>query len=364
MKRLLPVLLVAAAVAALSGCDHKKKEGKDGVADAAARREEPRSRNRTAGGRLLVVDAPLSDAVGAMSNGAAYNQGSAFFDGARPNAGVVDPAVAGRATAVRNDPKRFVWTTDDGRLSTDLNLPPPPLPDGHDYSGAGTTRDTAAAGEALLGFTAFQLAQKFPSAAPIMSRLGWKADKPKSAYSHHDPVKVTVHHTQGQRPMNEADTARIVKAIQYDHMYLREKSGKKDNFIDIGYHFLIAGDGRVVEGRRAEYVGAHAGGANSKNLGIAVMGDFNVIKPNEAQIVSLTRLVTYLSLKYKKDPSQKGFLEPHQHYTQTDCPGKNMMAILEALRQKIDSDHDRIAGGGQAESFLPIALLPGANPDA
>lgn len=364
MNRQLALLAAAAAAMTLSACDPKEKASKDGGDDRVAAYEAQRAR-KPKDGRTLVVDAPLSDAVGAYSNGDAYNAGSRFFDGSRGGTGSVGGNLVPAAyTPGSGGTRRFVWTTDDGKRSSDLNIAPPPLPDGHDYSDARTTLDTRGAAATLLGFAAFQIEQKFPSAAPVMSRLGWKARKPKEAYVAQTPTRVTVHHTQGKRPMTEAETAEVVRGIQYDHMYLRTKAGKQENFSDIGYHFLIAGDGRVVEGRPAEYVGAHARGANTDNIGISVMGDFNVIKPNEAQIVSLTRLVTYLSLKYKKDPSQKGFLEPHQHYTQTDCPGKNMMAILEALRQKIDDDHDRIANGGRVQDFSPLAVLPTGTTDS
>jgi len=211
----------------------------------------------------------------------------------------------------------------------------------------------------MLGFAAFQLEQKFPSVAPIMSRLGWRAAPRRGSNEAHTPYRVTVHHTQGTLPMNEAEAATAVKNIQHYHMVGRGREGK-ENFSDIGYHFLIAGDGRVLEGRRAEYLGAHASGANTGNIGVAMMGDFNKVKPTAAQIESLTRLVTYLSVKYKKDPNSRGFLEPHQHYTNTDCPGKNMMAILDALRRRIDKENEVVVAGGaigMSVEFTPLAVL-------
>ena len=205
-----------------------------------------------------------------------------------------------------------------------------------------------------MGFAKFQLEQKFPTVAPIMSRLGWRAAPRVGSNQRQNPYRVTVHHTQGHRAMNESEAASDVKGTQHYHMVGRAREGK-EAFSDIGYHFLDAGDGRVIEGRHAEYLGAHAGGANDGNIGIAMMGDFNKLKPTDAQIESLTRLVTFLSLKYKKDPAAKGFLEPHQHYTNTDCPGKYMMAILDSLRRVIDREHDQIAGGSGAE-FIPLAV--------
>ena len=304
--------------------------------------------------------APATDFSGAAPEDASSNA-SGLFDGTRLRDAVGASgytAVSGPASAGRG--KRLPYTAAASERVSDLNGTVPPLPDDYDYSRSGATPGTAReAGQTLLGFAKFQIEQKFASVAPIMSRLGWRAAPRHGANEAHTPYRVTVHHTQGERPMNEAATAAQVKGIQRYHMVGRGQEGK-DNFHDIGYHFLIAGDGRVVEGRRAEYLGAHAGGANTGNIGVAMMGDFNKLKPTNAQIESLTRLVTFLAVKYKRDPAAKGFLEPHQHYTNTDCPGKNMMAILDALRRKIDNEKDIIMAGdtlGKMEGFVPLAVI-------
>ena len=216
----------------------------------------------------------------------------------------------------------------------------------------------------MLGCASFQTEQKFPTVAPIMSRLGWRAAPRRGSNTPHSPRRVTVHHTQGKQAMTEAETAQAVKNIQHYHMVGRAREGK-EAFDDIGYHFLVAGDGRVIEGRRAEYLGAHAGGANNDNIGVAMMGDFNKVRPTNAQIESLTRLVTFLSVKYKKDPNAKGFLEAHQHYTNTDCPGTHLMAMLDSLRRKIDKENEIMVGGGIAggdADFTPLAVV--GNPKA
>jgi N-acetylmuramoyl-L-alanine amidase len=230
-------------------------------------------------------------------------------------------------------------------------------------SGA-TPGSARGAGQTLLGFAAFQLEQKYPSVAPIMSRLGWHAGPRAGANEAQTPYRVTVHHTQGNRPMNEAETAAEVRSIQHYHMVGRGREGK-ENFCDIGYHFLIAGDGRVVEGRHAEYLGAHAGGANDGNIGVAMMGDFNKLQPTGSQVESLTRLVTFLAIKYKKDPAAKGFLEAHQHYSSTDCPGTKLLAMLGSLRRTVDQEKEQILAGGGAGrggDFTPLAVVnsPGA----
>ncbi len=182
----------------------------------------------------------------------------------------------------------------------------------------------------------------FDAAAPILSRAGWHAAKRKGTPVPMPPTHVTVHHTDGAQTMTEAATAAEVRGIQHYHMAGRAAEGK-DVWEDIGYHFLIDGAGRVIEGRPADTLGAHVGGANANNIGVAMMGNFDRIKPSAEQVESLTRLVSFLALKYREDPSRQGFLEGHQHYNNTDCPGKNMMAILETLRLRIDAETIKLA---------------------
>lgn len=358
MRRLLALIALVLASGALTGCGEKNEVRPAKVGGPSSSGEERAPRRRYSG-KDIVAYAPATDFTGAAPEDAANGAG-AMFDGTRLRDGVTAAGYIPASGQAGRSGKRFHYTAAAGERPTDLRGAVPPLPDDYDYSRSGATPGSAKdAGQTLLGFAKFQIEQKFPTVAPIMSRLGWRAAPRRGLNAPHSPYRVTVHHTQGKQAMNEAETAQAVKNIQHYHMVGRAREGK-EAFDDIGYHFLLAGDGRVVEGRRAEYLGAHAGGANDDNIGVAMMGDFNKVKPTDAQIESLTRLVTYLSIKYKKDPNAKGFLEAHMHYTNTDCPGKNLMAMLDSLRRKIDQENEVIVGGGVAggaADFTPLAVL-------
>jgi N-acetylmuramoyl-L-alanine amidase len=358
MRRLLPIVALVLASGALTGCDEEKPAVSAKPGSNAASREEAAPERRRSG-KDLVAYAPATDFTGAAPEDAAGGA-SAMFDGTRLRDGVSSAGYVPAYGAAGGRGKQIRYTAPASARASDLRGAQPPLPDDYDYSRSGATPGSAReAGQTLLGFAKFQLEQKFATVAPIMSRLGWRAAPRRGSNQNHDPYRVTVHHTQGKQAMTEAETAAAVKGIQHYHMVGRGREGK-DNFEDIGYHFLVAGDGRVVEGRRAEYLGAHAGGANDGNIGVAMMGDFNKVRPTDAQIESLTRLVTFLSIKYKKDPSAKGFLEPHMHYTNTDCPGEHLMAILDSLRRKIDRENETILAGGEAgksSDFTPLAVI-------
>lgn len=284
----------------------------------------------------------------------------AVFDG--------DTRSLGRASAVpvssadwggRRAPIKLTVAPQQGPGGRSDDVPPPDsLPD-VDLPDPQPGVGPKGGGPTLLGFDAFQRAMN-DFMAPLLSRVGWGAAKRRGQPTPHAPYRVTVHHTQSARvTMSEPATIQQVRNVQRYHMVGRRREGK-DAWDDIGYHFLIDGEGRIVEGRPAEVMGAHAGGSNDGNIGVALIGDFNKTKPTDAQVRSLERLVVYLAIKYRRDPSHKGFLQPHQHFNSTDCPGANLVAILDRIRLDVDRQADeaiaRLGGSGQSAAFQPMLL--------
>ena len=53
---------------------------------------------------------------------------------------------------------------------------------------------------------------------------------------------------------------------------------------DIGYSFLVGGDGNVYEGRGWSYVGAHTQGYNSVAFAASMIGSFDSGFPNAAAL--------------------------------------------------------------------------------
>ena len=74
------------------------------------------------------------------------------------------------------------------------------------------------------------------------------------------------------------------------------------------------------------------------SVGIAVMGDYNRDYLNDSQKNSMRRLITFLALRYHEDPRQRDFIQPHQHYKSTDCPGTHIIAFLNELRAGVTQD--------------------------
>jgi hypothetical protein len=358
------IWIPAAVILAFGACDDK--DGKPashstGAAGAAPVQANADSSGRTgaASSEALTRTLAYADAPPPADDASAAAAASRFFDGAALHgAGFAVPGDGSGAVYAGAGSSRRPLLTNAGLTtrpaSRGLDASAPPLPDSASFP----TDDAASARGAdkiLAAFEAFQT-RMFDAAAPIVSRAGWGAAKRKGTPVEMTPTHVTVHHTDGVQTMTEAATMAEVRSIQQYHMAGRATEGK-DVWDDIGYHFLIDGAGRVVEGRPADTVGAHARGANGNNVGIAMMGNFEKIQPTAAQIESLTRLVSFLALKYNQNPTRDGFLEGHRHYDDTDCPGRNMMAILASLRQKIGTETVALAArlkNAPKGEFVPV----------
>ncbi|MBI3552678.1 MAG: N-acetylmuramoyl-L-alanine amidase [Elusimicrobia bacterium] len=360
MKRTIASALFGLALLALPGCDEKesKKDG-DGTPAVAATADAPAV--SPAASRAAERLATLSDEDHSSSTLPADeslgSRSSALFDGTRASGSVL-PVSAGTRESWRGAPKaqpnaaaRRV-SLDAGSVPSPGGLPKVdlPVPDASQVSSG-----AKGGGPVLLAFE-----RKFyDTVYPVFSRRAWRASAARSGGVHQTPSRVTVHHTDGKQYMDEGEALAYVKTVQTMHM---NRSDPRHGWDDIGYHFLIDGAGRVYEGRHPDLLGAHAAGANSNNVGISLMGDYNRDKPTSAEEESLRRLVTFLALKYRADPRQKGFLQPHQHYNDTDCPGKNVMAILSRLREEIDGDTQDLASrlkpraGNSPSSFTPLLV--------
>lgn len=159
----------------------------------------------------------------------------------------------------------------------------------------------------------------FPFDSPtIISRSEWGAEDPDPRLQNeHDPEifnTVVVHHSA----MLLSDGPR---EIQYAHMHRR-------GFLDIGYHFVIDGRGRIYQGRSLAVHGAHVSNHNAGTLGIALMGNYEESEPIPEQLARLKWLIRTLMQKYPLT-----HLAGHSDFLpgKTLCPGKNLEPLLPAL---------------------------------
>jgi hypothetical protein len=154
----------------------------------------------------------------------------------------------------------------------------------------------------------------------IVPRSGWNAAAPRP-YKKHVPVQLTIHH-EGTRLELTDDAARKINAIQ------RWGMGPDRNWVDIPYHFLIAPNGTIYEGRDVYTVGETATEYDpTGHLLITCLGNLEVQEVPPQQLASLIKLLAWCSKKY--NISYETIASHRDHSTQTDCPGKNLYQYLQ-----------------------------------
>lgn len=112
------------------------------------------------------------------------------------------------------------------------------------------------------------------------------------------------------------------------HKFHQEVNG----WAGIGYHYVIRKDGTIEQGRKPKAVGAHAYQHNKNSIGVCVAGNFNVAKPQAAQMDSLKLLTAWLCQKYKLNPMGNGVIVGHRDLNDTTCPGDNLYKKLDDVR--------------------------------
>ncbi|KAH0535402.1 peptidoglycan recognition protein-like [Cotesia glomerata] len=98
---------------------------------------------------------------------------------------------------------------------------------------------------------------------------------------------VLIYHTGTESCYYRQSCDRIVRELQAK--YISSYPWNRD----IGYNFLISGDGKIYIGRGWRTVGAHTIGVNKKSIGIALIGTFYDKSPNITQFSSMRNLINY-----------------------------------------------------------------------
>lgn len=165
----------------------------------------------------------------------------------------------------------------------------------------------------------------------IISRKEWGANKPVGEGKKHEISFITVHHT-GTNQRSDILTGTKMRNLQaFSQREDKLASGKvKPVWFDIPYHFYIAVDGKIAEGRELKYVGDTNTEYDPAGHALVVLeGSFNKDEPSAAQVGSLKMMVAWLARKYKV-PAEN--IKGHSDYAKTICPGENLKKLLPELR--------------------------------
>ena len=169
-----------------------------------------------------------------------------------------------------------------------------------------------------------------PSNLGIISRAAWGAspEVPRHMSRHVAPwSKITVHHTAMPLGASSSRAARCgeLRTIQRAHL------NKPEGWGDVGYHYLIDPEGRIYEGRRLAWRGAHVAGKNDHNLGVCLLGNFDEYRPTSAALASLERLLDDLRTRHRIPRNQVTY---HKEWpsANTACPGHHLAPWVESYR--------------------------------
>ena len=132
---------------------------------------------------------------------------------------------------------------------------------------------------------------------------------------------ITIHHA-GELWTGKKDPADYLRSMQ-------AWGQKEKHWPDVPYHFLIAPDGRIFQGRPIEYEpDSNTNYSLSGNIGIEMFGNFEVQRPSPQQLQSCVKLVAWLAQDRKIDLDHiRGHKDAAQD--QTVCPGKDFYRYLQ-----------------------------------
>ncbi len=203
-----------------------------------------------------------------------------------------------------------------------------------------------------------------PTSPKIISRVKWDGSSPTLSgvtvypkISSYYLKRIIVHHSSYVEPGGPQEIKR----------YHLEAYG----FSDIGYHYIIAADGKIYEGRNLKYMGAHAGQSREANsavvaarrakdyagvhrarrldpdygsIGIVLDGNYDYLNgPDQAQEDSLISLLGYLGNRFQIDSTQvfthrevkQALVEKRELSfagNETTCPGKGLQSWIKSYR--------------------------------
>ncbi len=166
----------------------------------------------------------------------------------------------------------------------------------------------------------------------IISRAGWKANRSVGDGKRHKIEFITIHHTATKQRTNRPIETKLRNLQAFSQREDKLASGKtKPAWFDVPYHYYIAVDGKIAEGREIEYAGDTNTDYDPTGHALIVLeGSFDTEQPTVAQIESLKAMVNWLAKKYKVGGEK---IKGHRDYAETGCPGSNLEKLLPELRK-------------------------------
>lgn len=170
-----------------------------------------------------------------------------------------------------------------------------------------------------------QHAERVGNTVDLVTRTEWKARKPTGKYGAmpSTPKGVKIHYTgsrenPGMLLDHNLCIARV-RSIQNGHM-------DGNDWIDVGYSYLVCSHRKVFEGRGIGYLPAANGpGLNSDHYAVlALVGNAGLTEPNDAMIEGIRDAIEFIRASGRAGHEIKG----HRDGYSTDCPGGRLYELI------------------------------------
>lgn len=158
-----------------------------------------------------------------------------------------------------------------------------------------------------------------PTIVPVADWGGTPADSARAR--RHAITDITLHH-QGEPFKPGTDVRQYLRNLQ---AWSRTTKG----WLDIPYHYVIDLEGRVYAARDIAFAGDTNTEYDPKGHAlIEVVGNFEEVEPNQAQLDAVVNLMATLAAKYEV-PVER-IASHRDHSDNTVCPGANLYRYVQS----------------------------------
>jgi N-acetylmuramoyl-L-alanine amidase len=171
----------------------------------------------------------------------------------------------------------------------------------------------------------------FGNHAPtLVTREAWRAKDPLPGMRTHRPFGIIIHHTAVGRNLKISLEAKMRNLQSFSQRPVHVVQGKPNSsWPDVPYHFYIAFDGRIAEGRDVRSPGdSNTPYDTTGHIQIVLEGNFEKEAPMLEQIESVERAIAWLSLSWNV-PNEE--ISVHKDHAATTCPGRNLVTLLPGI---------------------------------
>jgi len=172
----------------------------------------------------------------------------------------------------------------------------------------------------------------------VVKRESWKAAKPTHPYISIFPQRIIIHHYEFEQGRKNTKTSQYYNGPESIE-YMQSTHIRKLGLNDIRYHFIIAPDGTVYEGRPLGTAGCHCKKYDNTSIAIMFFGNYNIEQVEQCQLRSFLLLLKQIKETYRHLDIKK-CLKNHRDYELTLCPGHHLSNLINIIKQRDGIKYD------------------------